>query len=71
MRIQFYNKEGNLIKVWHNVNPEYHFIPQKGDNVLLHFGDYNEEEKEYSVLERTISGTNMDLLRITLEDSEK
>ena len=39
MRIQFYDKE-KLIKTWHNVNPALHFIPNNGDDVLLHFGDY-------------------------------
>lgn len=38
MRIQFYDKE-KLIKTWHNVNPALNFIPQNGDDVLLHFGD--------------------------------
>lgn len=63
MRIQFYEKE-RLIKTWHNVNPALHFIPQNGDDVLLHFGDYNEEERLYTVCNRTISGTSMDVLKI-------
>ena len=75
MRIQFYEK-GNLIKTWHNVNPALHFIPNNGDDVLLHFGDYGEEERIYTVCNRTISGTSMDVLKINVaqlysEESDK
>lgn len=65
MTIRFYEK-GKLIKTWHNVNPALHFIPQNGDDVLLHFGNYNEEECLYTVCSRTISGTNMDVLKINV-----
>lgn len=75
MRIQFY-EDGNLIKTWHNVNPALHFIPQNGDDVLLHFGDYGEEERLYTVYSREISGTSMDVLKINVaqlysEESDK
>ena len=63
MRIQFY-ENGNLIKTWHNVNPALHFIPNNGDDVLLHFGDYNEEERLYTVCKREIGSTDMSSLTL-------
>jgi hypothetical protein len=52
------------IKQWPNWSGE---IPQKGDVVLLHFGDNNEEEREYIVQRRIISGTNPDKVIVELE----
>lgn len=57
MTIEFIDKNGNYIKQWPNWSGE---IPQKGDTVILHFGDENEERKEYDVLYRIISGTKPD-----------
>lgn len=36
MTIEFRDKNGDYIKQWPNWNGE---IPQKGDTVVLHFGD--------------------------------
>lgn len=47
----------NSIKEWPNWSGE---IPQKGDDVLLHFGDYNEDERKCIVEKRIISGTEPD-----------
>lgn len=70
MTIQFYEQD-NLIKMWYNVNPTEHFVPNKGDCVLLHFGDYNEEERCYTVCNRYVSGTSMDVLMLQVELQER
>ena len=38
----------------------------KGDYVLLHFGDNNEEEAQYIVLGRSISGLESDKLYLQI-----
>ena len=48
---------GHRLKQWPNWSGE---IPQRGDDVLLHFGDYNEDERKYTVEKRIISGTEPD-----------
>ena len=45
------------IKQWPNWSGE---IPQKGDTVLIHFGDDNGKEKMYDVKYRLISETEPD-----------
>lgn len=45
---------GHHMEQWPNWTGE---IPQKGDVVLLHFGDNNENEERYIVQRRIISGT--------------
>lgn len=64
MTIEFRDKNGNYIKQWPNWSGE---IPQKGDTVVLHFGDENEERKEYDVLYRKISGTKPDKVVVIME----
>lgn len=64
MTIEFRDKNGNYIKQWPNWSGE---IPQKGDTVVLHFGDENEERKEYDVLYRKISGTEPDKVVVIME----
>ena len=39
---------------WHNWTG---LVPAKDDIVVLHFGDYNEEEESFIVHRRVISGT--------------
>lgn len=64
MTIEFRDKNGDYIKQWPNWNGE---IPQKGDTVVLHFGDENEERKGYGVLYRIISGTEPDKVVVIME----
>lgn len=62
MTLEFFS--GHRIKQWPNWSGE---IPQKGDTVILHFGDYNEEEQWYVVSKRIIDGTRPDKVLIELE----
>ena len=39
-------------------------IPNKGDTMLIHFGDNNEEEYRVNVLHREFDGTRPDVIRI-------
>lgn len=55
MTIEFKDLNNARIKQWPNWTGE---IPQAGDYVLLHWGDYNEEEEIVVVKWRVISGTN-------------
>ena len=55
MTLEFRDVKENYIKQWHNWESE---VPQAGDIVILHFGDYNEEAVEYVVVKRVISGTH-------------
>lgn len=51
------------LKSWPNWSGE---IPQKGDIVVLHFGDNNEIELCYIVDCRVIDGTKADTVRINV-----
>lgn len=62
MTIEF--RSGHYIKQWPNWTGE---IPQKDDVVLLHFGDYNEEEQKYVVLYRIISETEPNKVVVEVE----
>lgn len=57
MTIEFRNREDEYIKQWPNWNGK---IPSIGDTVLIHFGDYCEDEESYEVEKRIISGINPD-----------
>ena len=55
--ITFYNFQNNkYIKQWYWLG----VIPVVGDYVVLHFGDYNEEEATYKVMKRIINGLKSD-----------
>jgi hypothetical protein len=43
-------------------------VPQVGDTVLLHFGDYNEECVPCNVVKRYIDGTNPDVVTCLIEN---
>lgn len=66
MTIEF--RSGHYLKQWPNWSGE---IPQKGDVVLLHFGDNNEIEERYIVQRRVISGTNPDKVIVEVEWIDK
>lgn len=65
-QLSFYEAFGRrkiYLKDWPNWTGE---IPQKGDIVKLHFGDYNEKEKVYRVLHRVIDGRYSDKIDIVV-----
>ena len=45
---------------WEEKNP----IPNKGDTLLIHFGDNNEDEYRVNVLHREFDGTKPNVIRI-------
>lgn len=63
MTIEFQDRDNEYIKQWPNWDGP---IPMKGDYVLLHFGDNNEEEAQYIVLGRSISGLESDKLYLQI-----
>lgn len=63
--IEFKNSIGNgYIKQWPNWTG---VIPVKGDTVILHFGDNNENIEYHEVIDRIISGTEPDKIIIYTE----
>ena len=46
-------------------------VPDKGDVVLIHFGDYNEEEFMYRVVNRVFNGLRPERIDIIVEEIEK
>ena len=64
-QISFYkNGTGEFIKQWPNWTG---VVPAVGDLVVLHYGDYNEEEVTYRVRLRVIDGTRPDYIKIFIE----
>ena len=57
----YYDGTGEFIKQWPNWTG---VVPAVGDMVVLHFGDYKEEECIYSVRLRVIDGTRPDLIKL-------
>ena len=60
--------EKKYIRAWVNWTGE---VPDKGDVVLIHFGDYNEEEFMYLVVNRVFNGLRPDYIDIIVEKIEK
>lgn len=60
--------EKKYIRAWVNWTGE---VPDKGDVVLIHFGDYNEEEFMYRVVFRVFNGLRPDYIGIIVEKIEK
>ena len=60
--------EKKYIRGWVNWTGE---VPDKGDVVLIHFGDYNEEEFMYRVVFRVFNGLRPDYIGIIVEKIEK
>ena len=63
MRLVFFGSAGYM-KQWPNWTG---VIPQVGDTVALHYGDNNEGEVRYKVVERLISGTEPDKVNLKIE----
>ena len=57
-----------FIRSWVNWTGE---VPEKGDVVIIHFGDYNEEEFMYLVVNRVFNGLRPDYIDIIVEKIEK
>ena len=65
-QISFYkNGTGEFIKQWPNWTG---VVPAVGDMVVLHYGDYNEEERTYMVRLRVIDGTRPDRIGLYIDD---
>lgn len=60
--------EKKFIRNWVNWTGE---VPDKGDVVLIHFGDYNEEEFMYRVVNRVFNGLRPDDIDIIVEEIKK
>ena len=60
--------EKKYIRAWVNWTGE---VPEKGDVVLIHFGDYNEEEFMYRVVNRVFNGLRPDYIGFIVEKIEK
>lgn len=60
--------EKKYIRAWVNWTGE---VPEKGDVVLIHFGDYNEEEFMYRVVNRVFNGLRPDDIDIIVEEIKK
>ena len=60
--------EKKYIRAWVNWTGE---VPDKGDVVLIHFGDYNEAEFMYRVVFRVFNGLRPDYIGIIVEKIEK
>ena len=64
-QIGFYkNGTGEFIKQWPNWTG---VVPAVGDVVVLHFGDYNDESRPYTVCLRMIDGTKPDFIKIFIK----
>lgn len=67
MSIVFRNKEGQAIKTWVNVEYAGHGIPMAGDIVILHWGDYGEDEEAHIVCQRVFDGRETDKVFLVVE----
>lgn len=68
MTIEFIDLEGNYIKQWPNWDDS--LIPQKGDCVVMHYGDNNETKVPYAVHNRVIDGTEPDKVVVVVDAME-
>ena len=65
VQISFYDCEtGEFIKQWTNWTG---VVPAENDVVVLHYGDHNEEEREYVVHMRVINGTRPDQVGLLIK----
>lgn len=54
------------VKQWPNVPTS--LVPQKGDVIKVHFGDFGENVNEYIVLYRIIDGDEMGKIIVVVEE---
>lgn len=60
--LEILDYNGAYVKEWQwNENMP---IPNKGDTMLIHFGDDNEDEYRVNVLRREFDGTKTNVIRI-------
>jgi hypothetical protein len=67
MVIRFEDRDGNWIKSWPWAEYTKRGMPNTGDHVLLHWGDYGEEVEEYVVLWRVFDGKRPDSVILVVE----
>lgn len=67
MMLLFNTEFGEYVGRWVNVEYSSHDLPQKGDRVILHHGDYNEVSEEWEVVRRTYDGTKLDVVYVTVK----
>lgn len=67
MTITFEDRSGRFIKQWPNVEYAAHGIPQRGDYVILHWGDKNEDAEECLVLYRIFDGARVDNITVVVD----
>ena len=60
----FDDATGEFIKQWPNWSG---VVPAVGDVVVLHFCDYNDESRPYTVCLRVIDGTKPDFIKIFIK----
>lgn len=56
---------GLYTKTWHNWDKN--IVPQVGDILLIHFGDYNEITQQATVIARVFDGTRPDIVYLTTD----
>ena len=56
---------GNYTKTWHNWDRN--IVPQVGDWLIIHLGDYNETQIEVKVVGRVFDGTRPDMVYLTTD----
>ena len=63
--IEIVDWEGTYIKQWQWLDNMP--IPQVGDTLLLHFGDFNEDECKVNVTQRIFSGTRPSVICLVVD----
>lgn len=67
MLIIFNNTDGQYVGRWVNVEYAQGGVPNIGDHVILHSGDYNEDADEYVIKFRTYDGTKTNVIYATVD----
>ena len=61
--------DGLFAETWNNWDDR--MIPQVGDNIIIHFGDYNEDAQQAKVIARVFDGTRPDMVYLTTDYNKK
>jgi len=57
--------DGLFTETWNNWDDR--MIPQVGDNIIIHFGDNNEDAQQAKVIARIFDGTRPDMVYLTTD----
>ena len=57
--------DGLYTKTWYNWDRN--IVPQVGDILIIHFGDYNEIAQQATVIARVFDGTRPDMVYLTTD----